>query len=291
MLYFIMAYRAYIWRQRNPEKRTLQRRIYKTRSRLRELGILPPVGVDMDEEQKKIYEQLGQGDFSYWNTVKSKSGHDGGTRVNSMKPTHKTPEELLWERNKQTAKVKKLSFEITPEDIVIPEICPVANIPISIKFEDRNTNNYYVLDRIDWFSGLVKGNVRVISNLGLTQKIKELSLSGYFENIDYTPDDIKKEICMKAKRNARRRKCEFDLKPEDIEVPEYCMYFKTKLSFNKKDNRKPYYYSIDRIDSSKGYIKGNIQIISMMANTMKNNSTNDELLMFAKSIVELHENA
>jgi hypothetical protein len=291
-----MAYRVYTWRQRNPEKRTLQRRIYKTRSRLRELGTLPPVGVDMSEEQKTIYEQLGRGDFSYWDTVKTKGGvgikfHDGGSRVNSQKLTYKSPEELLWERSKQNAKERKLIFDITNEDIVIPEICPIANISISVDFEDRNSNNYYVLDRIDWSMGIVKGNVRVVSNLGLTHKIKELGLSGYFDNVDYVPEDIRKEICIKAKRNARSGKYEFNLTPEDIEVPEYCPFLKTKLSFNKKDCREPFYYSIDRIDSSKGYIKGNVQIISKLANTMKNNSTSDELLVFAKGVLEMYKNS
>lgn len=283
-----MSYRAFIWRQNHPEQRSLQRRIYKTRQRLRILGILPPVGTDMDDNQKLIYEQIGKGDFSYWDSIKSKRGHNGGTRINSQKLTTKTDEELLYERSRQRAKERKLTFEITPEDIIIPEICPIANIPISTKFEDRNTDNYYVLDRIDWLTGIVKGNVRVISNLGLSMKIKELGLLGYFDNIDYTPEDLHKEICAKAKRNAKVKKIEFDLTPEDIEIPEYCPYFKYKLSFNKKDSKQPYYYSIDRIDSSKGYIKGNIQIISKFANTMKSNATKDELMTFAKSVLEMN---
>jgi hypothetical protein len=291
-----MAYRAFIWRHNNPEKRTLQSRIYKTRKRLRTLGILPPVGVDMNEEQKNIYDQLGQGDFSYWDTIKTAGGigkklHNGGSRVNMTKPIHKSPEELLFERTRQRAKNNKMNFEITIEDIVIPEICPVANIPILVNFDNKNSDNYYVLDRIDWLTGIVKGNIRVISNLGLSQKIKELTNLGYFDNIDYIPEDIPKEICMKAKRNARIRKCEFNLKPEDIIVPEYCPYFKIKLSFNKKDSKKSFYYSIDRIDSSKGYIKGNVQIISRLANTMKNDATEEELLMFAKGILEIHQNS
>lgn len=289
-----MAYRAFIWRHNNPEKRSLNRRIYKVRNRLREIGTLPPVGDIMTEEQKSIYDQLGKGDFSYWDTVKTKGGvgtkfHNGGVRDNDQKQIVLTPEELLFERSRQTAKDKRINFEITIEDIVIPEICPVANIPISINYDDKNSDNYYVLDRIDWLTGIVKGNVRVISNLGLSKKIKELNDSGYFDNIDYVPEDIPREICIRAKRNAKIRKCDFNLKPEDIIVPEYCPYFKIKLSFNKKDSKQSFYYSIDRIDSTKGYIKGNVQIISRLANTMKNSATEEELLSFAKGILEMYQ--
>ena len=49
-----MAYRPLVWRHHNRDKRRLQRKIYRVRKRLRNLEILPPVGVDMNNEQQKI---------------------------------------------------------------------------------------------------------------------------------------------------------------------------------------------------------------------------------------------
>jgi hypothetical protein len=172
-----MAYRAFIWRQNNPEKRTLNGRIYKTRKRLRTLGILPPVGVDMNEEQKKIYDQLGQGDFSYWDTIKTSGGigikrSNGGSNINRAKPKHKTPEELLWERLKQNSKKTNREFSINVEDIVIPEYCPYLKIKLSTNLNEYALPNYYTGDRIDSNLGYIKGNVQVLSLLANTMKNK-----------------------------------------------------------------------------------------------------------------------
>jgi hypothetical protein len=170
-----MAYRAYINRHRNPDKRALDRRIYTTRKRLRDLGILPPVGSDMTEEEKNIYDQLGKGDFSYWDMVKKRGGigkklHDGGSRINSDKKTIRTPEYLLWDRLRQNAKNLGREFTISVEDIVIPEYCPYLKIKLSTDLNDYKCPNYYTGDRIDSNFGYIKGNVQVLSFLANTMK-------------------------------------------------------------------------------------------------------------------------
>lgn len=77
---------------------------------------------------------------------------------------------------------------------------------------------------------------------------------------------------------------EFSIEVEDVVLPEGCPYM--GVGFIPLD--KKYGYSLDRIDSSKGYTKDNIQVISRIANIMKNNATEQELISFAKGVLATH---
>lgn len=84
-----------------------------------------------------------------------------------------------------------------------------------------------------------------------------------------------------SKQNAKKRNLEFTITPDDIIIPDKCPIL--NKSFILLDNK--YNYSLDRIDNSKGYIPGNVKVISRLANTMKNNATNKELEAFAHNIL------
>ena len=65
-----------------------------------------------------------------------------------------------------------------------------------------------------------------------------------------------------------------------------------KLAEYKANHNDPIYTaSLDRIDSNKGYIKGNVQFISTAINYMKNNMSNEDTVklckIIAKRVVEL----
>lgn len=50
--------------------------------------------------------------------------------------------------------------------------------------------------------------------------------------------------------------------------------------------RTPSNMSVDRIDSSKGYIKDNVQLVCMAVNQMKSDLTTEELLYYCKRIID-----
>jgi hypothetical protein len=96
------------------------------------------------------------------------------------------------------------------------------------------------------------------------------------------PKNIITNLLKYAKARAKQKNLEFSLTREDIIIPEFCPYLKVKL---EKGHFK-YTPSIDRIDSTKGYTKDNIQIISKQANAMKWDSNPEELIQFAKSVLD-----
>ena len=77
-------------------------------------------------------------------------------------------------------------FDLSPEDITIPHLCPVLGTPIIVG-SGKPTDNSPSLDRVVPLLGYVKGNVLVISNRANRIKnnatIAELrQVADFFEN-------------------------------------------------------------------------------------------------------------
>lgn len=89
-------------------------------------------------------------------------------------------------------------------------------------------------------------------------------------------------ILQTAKANARTSGLEFSITKKDIcSIPSICPVLGVPLFFTK-GKRTANTPSLDRIDNSKGYIPGNVQIISWRANLLKANGSLEEF----KKIVE-----
>lgn len=97
----------------------------------------------------------------------------------------------------------------------------------------------------------------------------------------YEQDKIKKDLCDWAKYRADKKGLEYSITPRDLFLPSCCPVFKTP--FVRGDYFKA--ASLDRIDSSKGYVKGNVVVISRRANSLKSDGTLQEL----KAICDFYE--
>ena len=88
--------------------------------------------------------------------------------------------------------------------------------------------------------------------------------------------DAAKLLYSNIKSRCKRIGREFSIELEDILIPEKCPVFGFDL---KREDRQTWMCapSVDRIDSSKGYIKGNITVVSRRANIIKRDATIQEL--------------
>lgn len=88
-----------------------------------------------------------------------------------------------------------------------------------------------------------------------------------------------------AYHNALKRGYEWTITIDDVPIPEVCPLLGIPLVMgNKYRWNKP---SIDRIDSTKGYTKDNVWVISVLANTMKSIATKEQLITFAKNTLKI----
>ena len=97
-----------------------------------------------------------------------------------------------------------------------------------------------------------------------------------------------KAIYSIARYRAKKKGIPFDITLEDITIPTHCPYLGMEITYTRGQGAVSSNPSLDRIDSSKGYTKGNVQVISTKANTMKNNATEEQLITFAKNVLKLH---
>lgn len=101
---------------------------------------------------------------------KHKSTRDGFVHeckpcINAVarKYRRKSPEMNMLARARRRARDKGLDFTITIDDIRIPDVCPVLDLPLYIG-DGKKCDNSPALDRIDSKKGYTPDNILIISN-------------------------------------------------------------------------------------------------------------------------------
>lgn len=99
--------------------------------------------------------------------------------------------------------------------------------------------------------------------------------------------DMPASIFSNIKRNSVKRKIDFDLNIEFlwnlyVSQDKKCALSNVSIDFYDNENKA----SLDRIDSSLGYVEGNVQWVHKIVNFMKQSLSCEELLRWCKLIIE-----
>lgn len=97
---------------------------------------------------------------------------------------------------------------------------------------------------------------------------KELFLK-YGENDGSDLYKAKRRKFVIKQSNMKRAGVEFDINFGDIDFPEYCPILGIKLDYFAEGIASDNSPSFDRTDSNKGYVSGNVRIVSNKANRIK----------------------
>lgn len=98
---------------------------------------------------------------------------------------------------------------------------------------------------------------------------------------------VRNRMWYSARLRTRASGVEFSIEKEDICFGSHCPMLGVEFTLfvyeAGKRGANPYSPSLDRIDNAKGYVKGNVRVISYKANVMKSNATLDEFLLMANN--------
>ena len=140
----------------------------------------------------------------------------------------------------------------------------------------ENNKEKVKLKRAEWR----KNNKEHISEKGKAYRKENKGVSQKWRD-----DNKDKLYFLSLKARAKRKGLEFHLDENDVLGVTVCPVFGFPLvrSLGRPSWNSP---SLDRIDNTKGYVKGNIQIMSYLANSMKRDATDEQLVAFAYWILK-----
>lgn len=99
----------------------------------------------------------------------------------------------------------------------------------------------------------------------------------------YTDKQVAQFLARNSKKRAKRLGIEHSISWQDIEIPTHCPITGLKLTRNI-GQQEANSYTLDRVDATKGYVPGNVKVLSWRANRAKSDLTIDQLKKLIKYI-------
>jgi hypothetical protein len=168
------------WKAKNPERQQVYREANRERDRLRdrETAIRRLIRLGPAAETENLWCtgcQTNKAVELFSRNCHQRSGRNNWCKVCCQKLQGR-PEYAVRRRDKRDAdwphaltiecrlraKKRGLPFDITKDDLIVPEFCPVLGIPLRPK-QGKRADDGPSVDRIDPVKGYVRGNVAVIS--------------------------------------------------------------------------------------------------------------------------------
>jgi hypothetical protein len=97
-----------------------------------------------------------------------------------------------------------------------------------------------------------------------------------------------RRMVVSARARAKRQNLPFNLTEQSFVIPDVCPYLGiplNKVNIAMVDTFQPNNVSLDKIIPELGYVEGNVEVISMLANMMKTCATPEQLVNFAITIL------
>jgi len=141
----------------------------------------------------------------------------------------------------------------------------------------------------------LKNKTKILVKQKSRYKDKKQEIQEYQQQYYTSKDGKITRFLFSAKKRAKAKNLEFDIDLDFLRktAPNTCPVFGFELDWNswgasngKAQDNSP---SIDRIDSSKGYVKDNVIWLSWKANRLKNNATHAELFTIANWLKTITE--
>ena len=172
-------------------------------------------------------------------------------------------------KSKLTTEERELLFTLAKEGVTFSDIAKQLNNKIS----RQRVKQLCSKAKIDSFSIRQTKNkealtVKLDAKWGKNWHSKE-------SRKDYVYQAMKEKFRIK-KANSTRQGLEFTIEFGDLVFPTHCPIFGLELDYFTEQGWQDNSPSFDRINPDLGYIKGNVAIISMRANRIKNNGTAKE---------------
>ena len=198
-----------------------------------------------------------------------------GKRKALAKARKEAREQTLWDRVSQQAKEKKLRNKKSKRDAEREtRIASLGGTTINVEYgfplSDRDR-----VKRIEYEIDLKYPNRKEKQQLKKETQLKRLKKLRTPAGSKRSFEALLKNTLRTARKRASDYGVPFDITLEDIEITTHCPILGTKFSWGSTiENDTP---SLDRVVPKLGYVKGNVRVISMRANRLKNNATIEEM--------------